>query len=338
MNKTFRKITSAVLAAALAFGMAVTGTAGISSVQAADNKVFAVPVNFPGLNNLEDDWDKAGTRLSVDIGDTEAFSDQYTFSYSVFIPKAALKEERSQVQIRTWFDFNRDETYLGNSQAGYLFLLVNDNATVFPVVGDLTENRDLEASEYKDFVKLSETGDFYKITVKDVPVNSMMNVEGDEENQTAIDTSQGGYISMQTRVTGLFNTLSSVVYMDDFSLKAGGTSVFETDFSAASMLGRYYGYMQGQEKDENYVERPLLEDLNTSLLKLSKSSAAVKAGKTVKIKASAVLNGKITYKSSNKKVATVTAKGVVKGVKAGKASITVSANGVSRKFMVTVKK
>lgn len=338
MNKAFKKVTSAALAAVLAFGMTVTGTAGLSGVQAADNKAFAAPVNFTGLNPQEDDWDKASTRLSIDIGDAEAFSDQYTFSYSVFIPKAALKEANAQVQVRTWLDFSREETYLGNSESRYLFLLVNDNDTVFPVVGDLMEQRDLEASEYKDFVKLSETGDFYKVTVKDAPVNSMMNVDGDGENQTAIDTSQGGFVSMETKITGLFNTLSSVVYMDDLSLKAGGTAVFETDFSAASMHGRHYGYMPGQEKDENFVERPLLEELNTSLLKLNKSSAAVKAGKTVKIKASAVLNGKITYKSSNIKVAAVTAKGVVKGVKAGKAVITVSANGVSRKFKVTVKK
>lgn len=34
--------------------------------------------------------------------------------------------------------------------------------------------------------------------------------------------------------------------------------------------------------------------------------------------------GKITYTSSNKKVATVTSKGVVKGIKKGKATITVT--------------
>ena len=42
--------------------------------------------------------------------------------------------------------------------------------------------------------------------------------------------------------------------------------------------------------------------------------------------------------SSNKKVATVSSKGAVKGIKAGKAVITVSANGVSKKVTITVKK
>ena len=47
---------------------------------------------------------------------------------------------------------------------------------------------------------------------------------------------------------------------------------------------------------------------------------------------------KITYKSSNEKVAKVSSKGIVTGVNAGKAAITVTANGVSKNFSVTVTK
>lgn len=73
------------------------------------------------------------------------------------------------------------------------------------------------------------------------------------------------------------------------------------------------------------------------ILKLAKSSTTIKKGKTVAIKATATPSGKVTYKSSNKKVATVTAKGVVKGKKKGTATITVTSNGVSKKFKVKVK-
>lgn len=72
-------------------------------------------------------------------------------------------------------------------------------------------------------------------------------------------------------------------------------------------------------------------------LKLSKTSASVKVGKTTKITAKATPSGKVTYKSSNKKVATVSSKGVVKGIKKGTAKITVTCNGVSKTFKVTVK-
>ena len=72
-------------------------------------------------------------------------------------------------------------------------------------------------------------------------------------------------------------------------------------------------------------------------LKLTKTSATVKAGKTTKISAKATPSGKITYKSSNTKIATVSSKGVVKGKKKGTAKITVTCNGVKKVFTVKVK-
>ena len=72
-------------------------------------------------------------------------------------------------------------------------------------------------------------------------------------------------------------------------------------------------------------------------LKLTKTSASVKVGKTTKITAKATPSGKITYKSSNKKIATVSSNGTVKGIKKGTAKITVTCNGVSKTFKVTVK-
>lgn len=73
-------------------------------------------------------------------------------------------------------------------------------------------------------------------------------------------------------------------------------------------------------------------------LKLKKSKATIKINKSVKIKATAKPAKKITYKSGNKKIATVSKKGVVKAKSVGKTKITVKANGVKKKFTVTVKK
>lgn len=74
---------------------------------------------------------------------------------------------------------------------------------------------------------------------------------------------------------------------------------------------------------------------------LSKKSASVKVGKTTTIKVKSTYPSKetVTYKSSNKKVATVDKKGKVTGKKAGKAKITVtSKSGGKTTFTVTVKK
>lgn len=72
-------------------------------------------------------------------------------------------------------------------------------------------------------------------------------------------------------------------------------------------------------------------------MKLVKSSAKLKKGKKVTIKVKAAPVSKVTFKSSNKKVATVSSKGVVKAKKKGTAIITVKCNGITKKFKITVK-
>ena len=74
-----------------------------------------------------------------------------------------------------------------------------------------------------------------------------------------------------------------------------------------------------------------------SLKITSKTAVSVKTKKTTNIKAAASSKAKITYRSSNTKIATVNSKGVVKGVKKGKAYIYVSSNGITRRVTVTVK-
>ena len=70
------------------------------------------------------------------------------------------------------------------------------------------------------------------------------------------------------------------------------------------------------------------------------SSKTVKKGKTFTIKASVTPKNsdeKVTYKTSNKKIATVTSKGVVKGIKKGTATITVQSGSKKQTCKVTVK-
>ena len=70
------------------------------------------------------------------------------------------------------------------------------------------------------------------------------------------------------------------------------------------------------------------------------SSKTVKKGKTFTIKASVAPKNsdeKVTYKTSNKKIATVTSKGVVKGIKKGTATVTVQSGSKKQTCKVTVK-
>lgn len=74
-------------------------------------------------------------------------------------------------------------------------------------------------------------------------------------------------------------------------------------------------------------------------IKVPTSKKRMKKGKQYKISYSVVSgSGKVTFKSSNRKVATVTSKGVVKAKKKGTAVITVKiANGNTKKVKITVK-
>ena len=69
---------------------------------------------------------------------------------------------------------------------------------------------------------------------------------------------------------------------------------------------------------------------------LNKTKLTLKKGKsfTLKIKGG---TGKITFKSSNKKIVSVSSKGKLKAVKKGKATITVSVSGIKLKCKITVK-
>ncbi len=114
-----------------------------------------------------------------------------------------------------------------------------------------------------------------------------------------------------------------------------------------TVLSEYYGpnYTYDYKKDivhYNITVNQKLE-VKVSSVRLSKSSATIYKGNTLRLNAtvspSNADNKKITWTSSNKSIATVNSKGVVKGKKAGTATITAkSSNGKKATCKVRVKK
>lgn len=95
------------------------------------------------------------------------------------------------------------------------------------------------------------------------------------------------------------------------------------------------------KNDTKPAEKPDKETVKAKKVVVNKKSIVLKKGKKVKLKAKlkpANATEKVTFKSSNKKVAKVTKKGVVKAVKKGKCKITVkTASGKKAVIKVTVK-
>ena len=73
-------------------------------------------------------------------------------------------------------------------------------------------------------------------------------------------------------------------------------------------------------------------------ISLNKTKVTLKVGASFQIKAQATPAAGISYKSAKSKIAKVSSKGLIKAVKKGKTTITVKANGVTKKITVRVKK
>lgn len=88
-------------------------------------------------------------------------------------------------------------------------------------------------------------------------------------------------------------------------------------------------YISGVTDGSNYVSA-------ATKIKINKKTANIYVGKTVQLKVTGTKK-KVTWKSSNKKVATVTSKGKVKGIKKGTAKITATVSKKKYICKVTVK-
>ena len=290
-----------------------------SPATAATNYAAPLPVQFTGEGyDSGDPWANSNSTVefSMDKGGTVSVSADTTISYTVYVPKTVL-QDGTAVAVCGFTDISDNEgNYLGFVD-GQPYEIVMNGTDIAKTYWDEANQIDINASN----ITVKKTGDYYSIIVKDAPLADEYNNNG---NFIAIPA-DSVHMTASVRVVGINKKINATLYVDDVTVG----SVSE-DFSS------FTGYMAYRIKEGTPVEEKV-QAFSNSLLKLSKSKATVKKGKTVKIKATVSPSTKITYKSKNKKIATVTSKGVVKGKKKGKTVITVSANGVSKKFTVTVK-
>ena len=111
--------------------------------------------------------------------------------------------------------------------------------------------------------------------------------------------------------------------------------------SKGSVIGKKKGTVKitATSKKNKKVKSTIkitVKDLKASSVKLNTTSKTVASGKTTTLKATVkgatgFYNQGVTWKSSNTKVATVSSKGVVKGIAAGQATITATEKGGSKK-------
>ena len=141
-------------------------------------------------------------------------------------------------------------------------------------------------------------------------------------------------------------TLKATVYPSSLTDKSVTWKSSNTKVATVSSKGKVKGVKPGTATitcTSNATGLKTTCKVTVGYVKLDQTEVTVKKGKTVTLKAavypSTLEDKSVTWESSNTKVATVTSKGKVKGIKAGLAVITCTSNatGLSTTCIVTVK-
>lgn len=297
---------------------------------ATTNKVVEIPVNFTN-SSWEDDWDTTSlTYANIwDLCEPSSYADSYTVSYKLYIP-AFFMTEGSAVNFGGCLNFDdasADEwKWAGWSELPSAELHEDGSLTTW----DEAQQMDVPI----DYATVKKTGDFYVITYK--AQNAFLQTEGAESDASQAEKVA---VSFNFNIKGIYITAKdSAVYLDDLKItKADGTVITDKNFTSDKTIAGDYRTAPNMEDNDGKALK-LATITGNKVLTVKSSKVTVKVGKTAKISASATPAGKITYTSSNKKIATVNSKGVITGKKAGKTTIKVKANGKTLKVAVTVKK
>ena len=301
-EKTKGKVLAAVMAVAMAMTVLPTGVVEANAAQT--NKVLETNVDFK--KNMQS-GDESHVYLGYYFAKTDVtFGKTYEVQTKIYVPAQYFDKGGSLWVNPSLFFWTGDDW---ETDSGYAR---NENGMSYD----------------KKSEGVTKTGDFYVVDAK-IPLETCY----DESWENKIDFPTGsGKISTDLWVTGENAAYKGSIYFDDAALVVDGNVLLSNDFESGKVNACTYTMNQSEKK-----HTPKVVGFTGKALDVAKKTLTIKAGKKATIKAATMPNSKVTYKTSNKKVATVTNKGVVKGVKKGKAVITVKANGKTVKVKITVK-
>ncbi len=158
-----------------------------------------------------------------------------------------------------------------------------------------------------------------------------------------------GYVKLdQTKATllkGKTVTLTPTVYPSSLTDKSVTWKSSDKAVATVTSAGKVKGVKAGTAtitctSKATGLKTTCTVTVENGKVTLNKAEVRVQKGKTVTLKAtvtpSSLKDKSVTWKSSNTKIATVTAEGKVKGIKAGTATITCTSNATGKKATCTV--
>ncbi len=329
-----RKISSVIMACAMCLSMAVVGTVApqvaVQAEETATAELKEAPTETPTLEK--------------DFG-----YEWYLIQYSAYT--ANSENTKSWMEKITSIKVNDAEPY---TKVDNKFLMKEDTfranvSMVNIIIGnkEFTKNTNkvvISAEGYKDLV-LEVGKDYKKVAIHTnhtggtatCTKKAVCEFCGEEYGEYASHNYGGKYESDGTHHWKKCQNEGCDAATEKEAHKGGEATT--TKRAVCEVCGAEYGDLK--KEDPKPAEKPDKKTVKAKKVVVNKKRIVLKKGKKVKLKVKlkpANATEKVTFKSSNKKVAKVTKNGVVKAVKKGKCKITVkTASGKKAVVKVTVK-
>lgn len=329
-----RKISSVIMACAMCLSMAVVGTVApqvaVQAEETATAELKEAPTETPTLEK--------------DFG-----YEWYLIQYSAYT--ANSENTKSWMEKITSVKVNDAEPY---TKVDNKFLMKEDTfranvSMVNIIIGnkEFTKNTNkvvISAEGYKDLV-LEVGKDYKKVAIHTnhtggtatCTKKAVCEFCGEEYGEYASHNYGGKYESDGTHHWKKCQNEGCDAATEKEAHKGGEATT--TKRAVCEVCGAEYGDLK--KEDPKPTEKPDKKTVKAKKVVVNKKRIVLKKDKKVKLKVKlkpANATEKVTFKSSNKKVAKVTKNGVVKAVKKGKCKITVkTASGKKAVVKVTVK-
>ena len=310
-------------------------------------KMYAVKWDYYGNGNKV--LASYGTKFAADNWMHKAMGIQLglTDSYRCQLPKGTDGTGKWKITVYamgyadTVFEVNATDANIVKPEAGEA-----DTTALKAAVekAEALKEADYTADSWKAMqLELQEAKD---LLAKEKPTQAEV-----DEATTHLNAAVEALVKADTKVTVTLNKKTATVYKGKTTtLKATvtGTAAAKVTFTSSNpkvaAVNKTTGKVTAKAKGSVVITAKCGDvkvtckvTVKNPTLTLNKTSASVKVGKTTKVTAKATPSGKVTYKSGNKKIATVSSNGTIKGIKKGTAKITVTCNGVTKTVKVTVK-
>jgi hypothetical protein len=300
MFMKMRRKTAAMLA--LVFALAAIPSAGGMEAQAATRtKVMETKVKFS--KTVEVDTESSVYLERIVSKSQVTLGKNYYVSMDIYFPSAFMKKGTVWVKPSMRIVTGEDAAARKEMSA------TNKNGCTYTVKSD----------------DIKKVGDFYKL-------HTGMPIDFISGNENSFPEGVGSIIvNVLVEASGVNYTGS--IYFDNVSLTVDGEEIALADYEDGAIGNCKYCL---NDEDDDCRRTPKVVTFTGNALTVSGKALNIKKGKTKKLGVTMMPSAKAVFKSSNKKIATVTSKGVVKGIKKGKATISVKANGKIVKVKITV--